>query len=186
LNLLVSNLTTTVNGLSNTVGNLAGSSTAIFVDAEAPAGTMDGSNTAFTLANVPALPGDVFLYRNGLLLANGVDYAMAGKAITFLSGAVPQSTDELLAYYRMSGTGAASTFVDGETPSGSIDGKNTTFTLANAPNPAISLKLSRNGILLKQNIDYTLANQIITFTSNAVLPGTGDVLIANYRILVRP
>lgn len=181
LNLLISNLTTTVNGLSNTVGNLAGTTNALFVDAEAPAGTMDGSNTAFTLANVPALPSDVYLYRNGLLLANGVDYTMNGKAITFANGAVPQPADELLAYYRISGTGPSATFVDGETPGGALDGKNPTFTLVNTPNPAASLKLSRNGILLEQNIDYTLANQIVTFTSNAVLPGPGDVLLANYR-----
>ena len=182
LNSLVSNLSTTVNGLNNTVSRLTGSTTAAFVDAEVPAGTINGLNTAFTLANVPALPGDVYLYRNGLLLASGLDYTMTGQAITFLSGAIPQPADELLAYYRISGTGPSSTFVDGETPSGASDGKNTTFTLANPPNPSVSLKLSRNGILLEQNVDFTLSNQVITFTSNAVLPGPGDLLVASYRI----
>src|SRR5262245_26122168 len=50
-------------------------------------------------------------------------------------------------YYRDLSTGTIGepNFVDGESPAGVIDGVNSVFTLANAPNPAASLQLFRNG-----------------------------------------
>ena len=80
------------------------------------------------------------------------------------------------AYSDISGT---PNFADGETPSGLINGINTTFTLANAPSPALSLILSLNGMVQQQGAgdDYTLAGNTITFL---VAPVTGP-LIAWYR-----
>jgi hypothetical protein len=183
LNLLISNLTNTVTNLGNTVGNLAaGTTNANFVDGETPAGSVNGSNSVYTLANTPALPNYVLLYRNGVLQTNGIDYTISGNTITFAAGETPQTGDELLAYYRIPGTGAASSFVDDETPVGAVDGVNTTFILSNSPIPAVSLKLFKNGALLEQNIDYTLVNQLITFTSTAATPQSGDSLSAYYRV----
>ncbi len=48
-----------------------------FIDAEVPAGTVNGSNTAFTLANVPNPPTSLALFRNGLLLTQGGDYTLS-------------------------------------------------------------------------------------------------------------
>lgn len=68
-------------------------------------------------------------------------------------------------------------FADEETPSGTINGINTTFTLAHTPLSG-SLKVYLNGIRLKNGNDYTLATTTITMIN---IPGTGDTLIADYR-----
>jgi hypothetical protein len=60
-------------------GSSGACSSITFVDAETPGGVVDGSNTAFTLANAPS---------------------PAGSAVTFLSGATPQPGDALIAEYR--------------------------------------------------------------------------------------
>lgn len=76
-------------------------------------------------------------------------------------------------------TASSTTFVDDETPSGTINGSNTSFTLANSPNPAASLMLFKNGQKLEPGgLDYTLSGATITAT---VAPKTGDVLTASYR-----
>jgi len=70
-----------------------------FVDAEVPTGTLDGSNTAFTLASSPVPAASLQLFENGILLKAGTDYTLAGAAITFL-GRTPQLGDLLVANYR--------------------------------------------------------------------------------------
>ncbi len=71
-------------------------------------------------------------------------------------------------------------FVDMETPSGAVNGSNTVFTLSQAPGPARSLHLYRNGILQKPAVDYQLSGNTVTFLSVAT-PQTGDLLVASYR-----
>lgn len=70
-------------------------------------------------------------------------------------------------------------FADNETPSGSINGSNTSFTLAHSP-VGTSLSLYKNGQLqiAGGSADYTLSSSTITYNA---APKTGDVLIANYR-----
>ncbi|MFB3776780.1 MAG: hypothetical protein ACE141_04190 [Bryobacteraceae bacterium] len=72
-------------------------------------------------------------------------------------------------------------FVDAEVPVGAVDGSNTHFTLANAPNPPSSLALFRNGILQKAGLDYVLSGNAIDFTAGSV-PQAGDLLICSYRL----
>ena len=72
-------------------------------------------------------------------------------------------------------------FTDQEVPAGSVNGSNTVFTLAQAPSPAASLELHRNGVLMKNGIDYSLTNSTITFGSLSV-PQSGDLLLASYRL----
>ena len=175
LNNEIAALTATVNSLS------AGQTTAAFVDAQTPSGTVNGTNTTFTLAGRPAPTGSLEVYRNGLLQTSGVDYTVAGTTITFLSVSIPQSGDLIETYYRTTGTGPAANFSDDETPGGSINGTNLAFTLLNAPSPALSLKLYKNGVLLQENGDYTLSGNNITFASTAVTPQSGDSLAAYYR-----
>ena len=77
--------------------------------------------------------------------------------------------------------GSSPLFSDGEVPGGTIDGNNTTFTLANPPSPAASLALFRNGIAQKATFDYTLTGSSIQFLTGAV-PQPGDTLLAWYRL----
>jgi Major tropism determinant N-terminal domain len=72
------------------------------------------------------------------------------------------------------------TFVDPTVPTGTIDGVNRVFTVPNAPNPATSLLLFRNGLLQTRGVDYTLSGTTITFASNCI-PQIGDVLVYSCR-----
>ncbi len=73
-----------------------------------------------------------------------------------------------------------SDFIDNETPAGDLDGVDTTYTLANAPSPAASLKLYLNLGRLREGAanDYTLSGSTITFN---FAPVADDVLLADYR-----
>ena len=61
---------------------------------EVMAGTINGTNAAFTLANAPVAGWPVYIYRNGLRLnvTNG-DYTISGQTVTFAAGQIPQTTD---------------------------------------------------------------------------------------------
>ena len=72
-------------------------------------------------------------------------------------------------------------FVDGESPTGTANGVNLVFALSQAPSPVLSLSLYRNGIELRQGVDYSLTANTITFTP-ATAPQSGDLLTAFYRV----
>ena len=72
-------------------------------------------------------------------------------------------------------------FVDGDTPAGTENGTNLTFVLSQTPSPSVSLSLYRNGLALRQTLDYTLSGNTVTFLQ-AAAPQTGDILQAFYRI----
>lgn len=89
-----------------TVTNTAGSGFTKytnFVNNETPSGTVNGSNTTFTLASTPAAGSagisSVRLYLNGQLLeqGSGNDYTISGTSITMLFA--PTTGDKLRAYY---------------------------------------------------------------------------------------
>ncbi len=152
-----------------------------FVDTEIPAGLMDGVNRTFTLAGTPDPASSLRLYRNGLLLRSGIDYAASGNAVTFEVGEQPDQGEILQASYRIDpALTNAFGFVDAETPSGLVNGLNTVFTLSAAPNPASSLLLHRNGVLQKFGVDFNVDGSTVTFDLAAV-PQSGDILLAAYR-----
>lgn len=68
---------------------------------ETPSGTVNGSNTAFTLANTPNanVTNPVMLYVNGVVQepGSGNDYTISGTAITMLTA--PGTGDKIRAYY---------------------------------------------------------------------------------------
>jgi hypothetical protein len=75
------------------------------IDNETLAGTIDGVNAVFTLANAPNPPGSLAVYRNGVRLRAGFDYTLSTNTITFLAGAIPRTGDSLVASYRTGSTG---------------------------------------------------------------------------------
>lgn len=183
-NSTVGGLTNTVSNLQTTVNNLVTNSTnnaitASFIDGEVPQGTIDGSNSVFTLANVPAPTSSLLLSRNGILLSAGQDYSISAATVTFMNNARPQTGDTLLASYRL-GTVGQSSFVDAQTPGGQMDGNNLVFTLTSAPTGS-SLKLFKNGFLLLNNVDYSLSGLTIRFSNTTSTPTIGDTLLAYYR-----
>jgi hypothetical protein len=68
-------------------------------------------------------------------------------------------------------------FMDDETPSGTVNGVNDTFTLSKAPVNG-SLKLFRGGARQRVTEDYTLSGRTIVFT---IPPVVGEILLADYR-----
>ena len=75
-----------------------------FVDGDAPAGLVDGANTAFTLSGVPNPAASLAMYRNGMLQKPGQDFTLSGNQIQFVSAAAPQAGDTLAANYRLTGS----------------------------------------------------------------------------------
>lgn len=80
--------------------------------------------------------------------------------------------------------GALPVMVWNETPAGTVNGTNRTFTLVYTPFPIDSLMLFRNGQLVTQGVgnDFTLDKNVITFLngSPSSVPQTGDTLRALY------
>jgi hypothetical protein len=129
-------------------------------------------------SDVAGLPGDLSIRP-----VKGAGYVPSRIAFINVAGeieAAPAVSGECL---RGDGTAVACPprFVDMETPSGVVDGSNRSFSLAQAPEPVTSLSLFRNGLLLKQGLDYVLSGSTVVFTA-AAAPQPGDVLTANYRL----
>lgn len=79
-----------------------------------------------------------------------------------------------------SGGGLASTnFVYNETPSGTINGSNVTFTLANTPTSG-KVTIYKNGVLQAPTTDYTISGGTITFVTAPNTNPYSDILTANY------
>lgn len=74
---------------------------------------------------------------------------------------------------------SSSNFVTRETPTGTVNGSNTTFTLANTPTAGTE-EVFLNGILQEPGAgnDYTISGATITYLA---APLTGDRLRVNYR-----
>ena len=68
--------------------------------------------------------------------------------------------------------------IDDETPVGTINSSNKSFTINNIPSPATSLKVFLGGARQRVTEDYTLNSKTITFN---VAPPTGSILLADYR-----
>ncbi len=151
------------------------------------------SGSAPTVVTVIAI-ADVTGLQNALNIrpSLGTGFAVSRSAVINATGAIDGAVGNLSDCLHVDGTSgpcgtgsssSSATFIDGETPSGTLDGANASFTLANAPGPAASLALFLNGILLSQGVDYTLAGNSITFDATAV-PEPGDIVVASYRLLV--
>lgn len=74
----------------------------------------------------------------------------------------------------------ATNFVFSEVPSGTVDGVNATFTLANTPTGG-TVTLHKNGVrqLAGAGNDYTISGTSVTFLAGNI-PQVGDNLLADY------
>lgn len=118
-----------------------------------------------TPGQVPSWNGSAWVPSNG-----------AAAAGTVVIGATP-ADGQLVQWSASAGKWLPVTIVTGETPAGTIDGTNTTFTLAAAPT---GLQLLDNGLGLSAGVDYNLSGNTITFVP-AATPQPGDILAASYR-----
>jgi hypothetical protein len=139
----------------------------------------------------PVQIADISGLENELALRplEGIGFAVGRAAVINSSGQIDGSVGNLSDCVRVDGTSGACgsggggllpSFSDSEVPSGSINGSNTVFSLANVPSPAESLGVYLNGLLMDQGSDYGLSGNVITFIT-AATPQSGDTLLASYR-----
>lgn len=115
----------------------------------------------------------------------GPAFAAGRTAVVDGSGLVESATGNSTDCVHVDGSSGACgvgapTFVDGDLPTGIVDGSNGAFTLAAVPAPSTSLSVYRNGVLQKPSLDYTAAGNSIQFLAGAT-PQPGDTLLAGYR-----
>jgi len=137
-------------------------------------------------AQFPALTGEATTSA-GSLAVTLTNSAVIGKVLTgYTSGAgtITSSDSILTAIQKLNGNDGlmvqATRFIVKETPSGTVNGSNVTFTLANTP---VSGKeeIYVNGIQQDPGAgnDYTISGATITFLTGAI-PQTGDKVRASY------
>ena len=138
--------------------------------------TFNGSGAALTrISQMDAwaeIPGALFTVDEGSTYADTVWFCTSNQGGTLGTTAIT--------FQQVNASGlTASNFVDKEIPSGSINGSNTTFTLANTPVSG-SEHLYLNGILQESGSgnDYTISGVTITM---ATAPLSGEKLRVSYR-----
>lgn len=121
-------------------------------------------------------------YVNGeLLIGNTTGNTLTKATLTQGTGITITNGNGSITIAINTSVYTASNFVTREVPTGTINGSNATFTLANTPTAGTE-EVYVNGVL--QNVgagnDYTISTNTITFQSGAI-PQTGDTVLVNYR-----
>ena len=99
-------ITTTAPGVAGWANLPASTTVPSFADNITPTGTINGTNTTFTIPNMDTATGNsLSLYRNGVLQqSGGNDYtltiAAGGGTVVFTASSIPQTGDILLCSYR--------------------------------------------------------------------------------------
>jgi hypothetical protein len=158
------------------------------VQNEVPGGLVNSSNTAFTTASI-FQTGSLRVYLNGVRLkGGGIDFTEAGGLQAFTMVTAPTTGDLLLVDYNIyngvNNIGTNST-ITGETPAGSVNDVNTTFTAARSY-IAGTLQVWVDGLLQRLTTDYaetTPGSGIFTFV---VAPATGQSVRVAYQYNLNP
>jgi hypothetical protein len=135
---------------------------------ETPTGAINGTNSLFALANTPD-PKNIEVIINGLLEIN---FTVSGSIITLATA--PLTGYVVRVNYLLNGVANPGISIN-ESPTGAINGVNTTFTLENTPNVP-NIEVAVNGL-----IDPNLTVFGNTFTL-ATAPLTGYTVRATYLI----
>jgi hypothetical protein len=151
------------------------------------AGTGGGSSTGTGALTTPIPESQVTGLISDLAARpiKGPSFAAGGTAVVDGSGLVETATGNATDCMHVDGSsgpcgGGAPSFVDGDLPTGIIDGSNATFALTAVPSPSTSLSFYRNGMLQKPTLDYTATGNSVQFLT-AATPQPGDTLLASYR-----
>lgn len=140
-----------------------------------PAGVVD-AGTLSTLSSTDFLrrtASSSLTSSNTLTISSGATLAIAAGAIWSIGGTTVTATATQL--------NALGTIVTRETPTGTVDGVNDTFTLAFAPT-ASSEEVYTNGLQQDSGAgnDYTITGAVITFLAGAI-PQAGSKVRVSYR-----
>lgn len=177
---MVSNLATAVPSQQSVKAYVDGKSSSSWVFNETPSGSVNGTNTVFTLTGTPS---GLVLSKNGVVMkpGSGNDYTLSGTTITMATA--PATGSVLLATY---GT-TNSTFINGsnslvtdETPAGSVNSSNTAFTTAQSYIGG-SLKVFVNGLKQKTGTHFTETTPTSGIFTMSDAPLTGDIITVEYQ-----
>ena len=153
--------------------------------APAGSGSQTGSDTS---AGGPVAESDVvgLVADLGVRPTKGPGYAAGRVAMVNATGSLESVTGGASDCVRVDGSSGpcgatATSFVDGDSPAGIVDGANTAFSLSSMPDPVSSLAVYRNGLLQKIGQDYDLNGHSLVFIP-AAAPQPGDTLLASYRL----
>lgn len=91
---------------------------------EVPSGTVNGSNTAFTLSGTPVANASVIMVLDGVTQTNGTDYTVSGTTVTFTTA--PASGTEIVAIYNSAASAGGGDF--SSNTSSSVDGEVVLFS----------------------------------------------------------
>ncbi len=147
-----------------------------------PNSIVNGANTIFPLPE-STLPVNFRLFQNGMRLKeifsnNNGDYTLDYLNKQIIFSVPPQRGDSLVGLFNY----IISDFVVGETPFGTTDGSNISFTMALLPKVG-TVQVYYNGLRLNPlgtAPDYTLSRNIITFMT--FVPTFGDVILVDYEV----
>jgi hypothetical protein len=131
------------------------------------AGTPSSADAASSPINESDIVG--LISDLGARPLKGPGYAAGRVAIVNATGAIESVSGASTDCVRVDGSsgpcgGAAPSFVDNDVPTGLVDGANVNFALTGVPNPAGSLSLDRNGVLLKVRQDFR--STVTTYSSS--------------------
>ncbi len=144
-----------------------------FSDSEAPAGAINGANTAFTLAFTPSPAASLELYLNGLRLDDGIDYTLSGNSITFFTGSIPQTGDILLASYRYANpSNPLGSLTTPEVVCSSTGGSTASTSMTQLGSCTLPAGLLGTGDRLEIEYHYMHAGSALGFTGQVQVGGT--------------
>lgn len=157
------------------------------LDVDVAAGKIRNNNVVTTYAGGTVTVADdatsyIQVSSAGSVTTNTVGFT-AGQfpiaVVVAASGDITSVTDSR-AWANIVDNSSAGTIVIREVPSGTINGVNDVFTLANTPT-AGSEEVYLNGVLLQSGgEDYSISGDTITFVAGSI-PQTGDRLLVSYR-----
>lgn len=172
---------TTLNFIGATVADSGGGIATISIPSsgasfqEQPTGVVDGTNVTFNLSQLPATAASLDLFIDGLIVPQS-KYSLSGQTITMFTAPSPGQT--LYATYVIS-NGSPSGASYQETPAGTVNGSNVTFTVSHAAVNAASFALYLDGIVQYQGSDYSIVGTTITMVA---APVTNQTLYAIYTV----
>ena len=138
--------------------------------------TGDGSTTAFTLSETPAVANSVMVFVDGILQKLTTNYSISGNTLTFTSA--PDASAEIEAKH-MGLRGVMRRGPDYQYDSFAGDGSTVAFTLSNIGVPTNSAFVFYNGICLKPTTDYAISGSTITIT---FAPVASSEIMVRYQL----
>jgi hypothetical protein len=159
-NLSGSSITFTTNSIPQVVGTLS----ADYLFSTSSPSVTGGTSAVRTTGQTPIPINDVV----GL----AADLSQINTQLQSLNSGLTTVSAALTVYL-------STLWIIGEIPGGALNGSNVTFSLANVPVPATSVRVYRNGLRLSVGMDYSISGASITFLSTAI-PQLSDLLQVDY------